>query len=210
MRPYSVCALSVVAALGCAGAEDHPPSADARPDTAVYAQVDTAGVQVPPELLAFCRPGTASLRPAGTHPPSAGDAGAPVSATDLYRQKNSGLDQPVRCVVRRAEDWAALWTAIRQRHLESPPTPPPAVNFEATMVLVAGMGARPSTGYGIGIVDVRRTESGIVATVLRYTPGRGCVAGAAFTEPVHALSIPREDTPIHFIEKVRYGRDCLR
>jgi hypothetical protein len=175
----------------------------------VYAQIDTSSVQVPPELSEFCRPGTASLRPAGTYPRDTIDAGAPVSATDLYREKNSGLDQPVRCLVRRAEDWSALWAAIRQQHLESPPTPPPAVDFDASMVLVAGMGARPSTGWGIGIIDVRRTESGIAVTVLRYTPGL-CPLGAAFTQPVHALSIPRDDTPIHFIEKVRYGRDCLR
>jgi hypothetical protein len=175
----------------------------------VYAEIDTSGVQVPPELSEFCRPGTASLRPAVTHPPGTGDAGAPVSATDLYRDKNSGLDQPVRCVVRRAEEWAALWAAIRQRHLESPPTPPPAVDFETSMVLVVAMGSQSSTGYGIGIINVRRTESGLVVTVLRYTPGR-CRVGAAFTEPVHALSIPRDDIPIHFIEKVRYGRGCLR
>lgn len=208
MRPHPAWVLSVLAVLGCAGAEDRAPSADARPDTAVYAQVDTAGVQMPPELLEFCRPGTASLRPAGAPPAGAEDPGQPVSATDLYRQKNSGLDQPVRCVVRRQEDWAALWAAIRRRHRETPPAPPPAVDFRISTVLVAGMGSHSSTGYGIGIVDVRRTERGIVATVLRNTPGV-CVAGPAFTEPVHALSIPRDDTPIQFIEKIRYGRDCL-
>lgn len=208
MRPHPACVLSVVAVLGCAGAEDHPPSADARPDTAVYAQVDTAGVQVPPELLEFCRPGTASLRPAGAPPPGAGDAGQPVTATSLYRERNSGLDQPVRCVVRHAEEWAALWAAIRRRHRESPPAPPPAVDFESSMVLVAGMGARSSTGWGIGITGVRRTESGVTATVLRSTPGR-CPVGAAFTQPVHVVSIPRTDTPIRFIEKVSFGRDCL-
>lgn len=202
------CVLAFLAAPGCARPEDGSTS-DARPDTVVYAQIDTSGVQVPPELAEFCRPGTASFRPAGTHPPGAGDAGAPVSATDLYRQKSSGLDEPVRCVVRGAEDWATLWAVIRQRHRESPPTPPPAVDFQTRVVLVAGMGPRPSTGYGIGITEVRRTESGIVATVLRYTPGV-CVLGMAVTEPVHAVSIPRADAPVQFIEKVSYGPDCLR
>lgn len=208
MRPHSACVLSAVTVLGCAGAEDHRPASDARPDTVVYAQIDTAGVQVPPELAEFCRPGTASLHPAGAHPPGAGDPGEPLSSIDLYRQKDSGLDQPVRCVVRRPEDWPALWAVIRRRHRESPPAPPPAVDFQRRMVLVAGMGARSSTGWGIGITEVRRTDRGVVATVLRYTPGR-CPVGAAFTQPVHAVSIPREDTPIQFIEKVSYGRDCL-
>lgn len=181
--------LAVLAALGCARPGDRPPASDTRPDTVVYVRIDTSGVRVPPELSEFCRPGTASLRPAGAHPPGAGDPGEPLSATDLYRQKDSGLDQPVRCVVRRAEDWAALWATIRRRCRESPPTPPPAVDFEASLVLVAGMGARSSTGWGIGIIDVRRTEKGITATVLRYTPGM-CPVGAAFTQPVHALSSP--------------------
>lgn len=209
MRFHLPCVLAALAALGCIRAEDRPPASDTRPDTVVHAQIDTTGVQVPPELAEFCRPGTASLRQAGAPPPGAGDPGVPLSATDLYRQKNSGLNQPVRCVVRRPEDWAALWAAVRRRHRESPPVPPPAVDFQTRMVLVAGMGARSSTGWGIGITEVRRTESGLVATVLRYTPGR-CVVGAGVTEPVHALGIPREDLPIRFIEKFRYGRDCLR
>ncbi|MBW3571891.1 MAG: protease complex subunit PrcB family protein [Gemmatimonadetes bacterium] len=203
------CVLAALAALGCIRAEDRPTASDTRPDTVVYAQIDTTGVQVPPGLAEFCGPGTASLRQAGAPPPGADDPGEPLSATDLYRQKSSGLDQPVRCVVRRPEDWAALWAAIRRRSRESPPTPPPAVDFHTRMVLVAGMGPRPSTGYGIGITEVRRTESGIVATVLRYTPGL-CVLGMAVTEPVHAVSIPRADAPVQFIEKVSYGPDCLR
>ncbi|CAA9350269.1 MAG: hypothetical protein AVDCRST_MAG89-3085, partial [uncultured Gemmatimonadetes bacterium] len=162
----------------------------------MYAQIDTSGVQVPPDLAEFCRPGTASLRATGAHPSGSGDSGEPLSATDLYREKNSRLDQPVRCVVRRAEEWAALWSAMTRQ--VSAASPPPPVDFERAMVLVAGMGIQPSTGYGIGVADVRRTANTIEATVLRYTPGL-CTVGMAETEPVHAVSIPRENTPIQFI-----------
>lgn len=206
MTRHLACVLATIAATGCARAEDRPGAPGTRPDTVVYAQIDTIGVQVLAELAEFCRPGTASLQPAAAHPAGA-DPGEPLSATDLYREKNSGLDQPVRCAVRRAEEWAALWATIRRRHRESPPAPAPAVDFQTRMVLVAGMGARSSTGWGIGITDVRRTGSGLVATVLRYTPGR-CVVGAGVTQPVHALSIPREDAPVRFVEKIRYGSDC--
>ncbi|HEX2079797.1 MAG TPA: protease complex subunit PrcB family protein [Longimicrobium sp.] len=173
------------------------------PDTAVYAQIDTAGVQVPPELSAFCHPGTTSLRPAGLPPADA--PGSTVPASDVYREKVVYLGRPVRCVVRRAEEWAALWSAMVRP--VSPVPPLPAVDFRSRMVLVAAMGTQPTTGYGIGIVGVRRTGAGIAATVLRYTPS-GCEVGMAETEPAHAVSVPRTDAPVRFIEKVRYGSDC--
>ncbi|HEX2079796.1 MAG TPA: protease complex subunit PrcB family protein [Longimicrobium sp.] len=204
MKAHLTCALAVLAALGCTRPEDRPRASGA-PDTVVFAQMDTAGVQVPPELSAFCRPGTRSLRPAGA-PPTALEAGDSVPAQDVYREKLVYLGQPVRCVVRRHEEWAALWSAITRGVTLAPPVPP--VDFGTRMVLVAGMGPHPSTGYGIGITGVRRTENGIIATVLRYTPGL-CPVGMGITEPLHAVGIPREETSVEFVERISYGPDCL-
>jgi hypothetical protein len=202
--------LAAAATLACTPAEERSRSSAAVPDTVVYAQIDTAGVQVPAELSAFCRPGTASLRPAGT-PPAGLDApgddapGDTVPALDVYRDKVIYLGQPVRCVVRRAEDWSALWSAMLRP--VSPAPPPPEVDFRSRMVLVAAMGSQSTTGYGIGIVGMRRAAGGLVVTVLRYTPS-GCEVGMAETEPVHAVSVPRTDAPVRFVETVSYGSDC--
>lgn len=205
MRPF-ICVLAAVA--GCTRAEERSAASGALPDTAVHARIDTAAVRVPPELTAFCRPGTASMRPAQAPAPApAGGPGEDVPASTVYSNSFASLNQPVRCVVRRAEDWAVLWSAMRRHVHVSPPEPPPAVDFASRMVLVAGMGPRPTMGYGITISAVRRTDAGLVATVLQHTTG-GCEVGMAETEPVHAVSIPREDTPIHFVEMARYSSDC--
>ncbi|MBW3571893.1 MAG: protease complex subunit PrcB family protein [Gemmatimonadetes bacterium] len=125
----------------------------------------------------------------------------------MYSHDFGSLEQPVRCVVRRAEDWAALWTAMRRNVHVSPPAPPPPVDFGARMVLLAGMGTRPTAGYGIAITGVRRTGAGVVVQVVQSTTG-GCEVGMAETEPIHAVSIPRADAPVQFVENVRYGSHC--
>lgn len=204
LRLHLLWVLAAVALMGCVR-EDSPQPSNARPDTVAYAQIDTAGVQVPPELGAFCRPGTASLRP-GTAPPAVeGGRGESVPAVIIFKHPQTHIRQPVRCVVRQAQDWATLWSAARRGVTPAPPVPP--VDFGASMLLVAGMGPQPSTGYGIAITEVRRTESAIVATVERYVPGV-CPRGAGFTEPMHAIAIPRYNAPVRFVEKVRYGADC--
>lgn len=205
MRLRLACVLA--AALGCAPAEDRAGASGAPPDTAVYAQVDTAAVRVPPELSAFCRPGTASMRPAAAPASLPAGPGEDVTASTVYANPLASLNQPVRCVVRRAQDWAALWSAMRRHIHASPPQPPPPVDFGARMVLMAGMGPRPTMGYGITISRVRRTQAGLVVTVVQHTTG-GCEVGMAETEPVHAVSVPREDVAVHFVEMARYGGGC--
>lgn len=204
---HLACVLAAGAALGCARPGDRPQASDARPDTTVYVQVDTAAVQVPAELAGFCRRGTASMRPAGAPPSAVAAPGEAVPVTPVYSYRFASLGQPVRCVVRRAEDWAALWSAARRYVRESPPLPPPAVDFGSRMVLVAGMGTQPDAGYGITISGVRRTGAGLAVTVLQF-PAGGCEVPMAETEPLHAVSVPRDDAPVQFIEMARYGLDC--
>jgi hypothetical protein len=173
----------------------------------VYAQIDTLHVRVPAELSGFCRAGTESVRPASTPPAAPPAPGDDIPAATVYSHAYGSLEQPVRCVVRRAEDWAALWAAVRRNVHASPPAAAPAVDFGARMVLLAGMGTRPTTAYGIAISGVRRTEAGLVVSVVQSITG-GCEVGMAETEPIHAVSIPRADAPVQFVESVRYGSDC--
>lgn len=207
MRAQFASLLAAAATLACTPAEERSRSSAAVPDTVVYAQIDTAGVQVPPELSAFCRAGTTSMRAGAAPPVPAVALGEAVPVTTVYSHRFASMGPPVRCVVRRAEDWATLWSAARRYIRESPPSPPPAVGFGSSMVLVAGMGAQPDAGYGITITGVRRTEAALVVTVLQFTTG-GCEVPMAETEPVHAVSVPRSDAPVRFIEKARYGSDC--
>ncbi|MBW3571892.1 MAG: protease complex subunit PrcB family protein [Gemmatimonadetes bacterium] len=171
----------------------------------MYAQIDTADVHLPVELSAFCRRGTTSMRQAGAPPAAGHQAGEPVPASTLYKDPHIYLGQPVRCVVRREEDWVTLWSAIKGA--ESPPPPLPPFDFDRGMLLVAGMGPRPTTGYSIEILEVRRTGAELVAVVVQHTPG-GCEVGMGFTEPVHAVAVPHDDAPVAFIEKIRDGPSC--
>ena len=207
MQDRLVCVVAVLAALGCARAEDRARPSDALPDTAVYALIDTAGVQMPAELAGFCRPGTKSMRPAGAPATTAAASGEAVPVTTVYTHRFASLGQPVRCVVRRREDWDTLWSAARRFIHESPPSDPPAVDFGSSMVLVAGMGPQRDMGYGITISAVRRAEARLVVTVVQFTTG-GCEVPMAETEPLHAAVVPREEVPVQFVEMARYDSDC--
>lgn len=206
MKAQLVFGVAAAAALACARAEDASRSSAARPDTAVYANVDTAAVRIAPELSAFCRAGTASIRPAAAPPATAQQTMGLVPTSTLYKDSHVYLGQPVRCVVRRRDEWVALWAAMKGSESPAPPLPP--FDFATGMLLVAGMGPRPTTGYSIEVLEIRRTGAGLVASVVQHTPG-GCEAGMGFTEPVHAVAVPRHEAPVQFIEKVRYGPDCL-
>lgn len=201
------CAVAALATLGCARAEDRARSSDGLADTVVYALIDTADVRVPPELSGFCRPGTASMRPAGAPVTAAAGPGEAVPVPTVYTHRFASLGQPVRCVVRRSEDWDTLWSAARRFIHESPPSAPPAIDFASSMVLVAGMGPQPDMGYGITISGVRRAEARLVVTVLQFTTG-GCEVPMAETEPLHAVVVPRGDLPVQFLEMARYGSEC--
>ncbi|MFL5542199.1 MAG: protease complex subunit PrcB family protein [Longimicrobiaceae bacterium] len=124
----------------------------------------------------------------------------------MHKELNAAVGQPVRCAVRRPEEWAALWSDITRNYVS--PQPLPQVDFGTDMLLVAGMGIRTSTGYSIEIASVHATPGGLAATVVHHLPGNGCVAGMAETEPVHVVSVPRQDGPVRFIEKISYAPDC--
>ena len=174
------------------------------PDSAVYAQVDTGGVRVPPNLAAFCHAGLSALRPGGPRAPF--PAGSTVPTQTVYKEFGEAVGQPVRCVVRGQAEWAALWAEMTRT--QPSPRPLPQVDFGERMLLVAGMGIRPSTGFSIGIDEVRRAGDELAATVVHYLPGDGCTGGMAETEPLDVVSVPRQDGPVRFIEKISYAPDC--
>lgn len=111
----------------------------------------------------------------------------------------SGLDEPVRAVVRDSAAWNALWQAIARPFY--PPPPLPQVDFDRDMVVVAALGARPSSGYDIVIEGARQDTSSIEIALRTSSPAAGCPVSAAVTQPVDLATIPASARPVRFRER---------
>lgn len=111
----------------------------------------------------------------------------------------SGLDDSLRAVVRDSAEWSALWRTIARPFY--PPPPLPVVDFDRDMIVVAALGARPSSGYDIVIEGARQDTSSIEIVLRTSSPAPGCPVSAAMTQPVDLATIPISARPVRFRER---------
>jgi hypothetical protein len=123
----------------------------------------------------------------------------------LGHRHNSGIDTRSRTVVTDSEGWAALWAQIIRGN--SPQPPVPRVDFNREMLIVVGMGVRPTGGYQITIDSVRAINGRVRAYVTEWSPGRLCGVTGAITEPVGLARLRRVTMPVEFVERARVF-DC--
>jgi len=134
-------------------------------------------------------------------PPEQGQAQdrAGVTSERVLSEVYSGIDQPRRLVIREADVWHEFWDeAMGQR---TPVPSAPEIDFESQMIVAAAMGRRGTGGYSIDITDVSRAGNALTATVVETSPGPDCMLTQAFTAPVVAVSVPRTDGPVEYVER---------
>jgi hypothetical protein len=124
----------------------------------------------------------------GAEPPQEPDA-APLAFEILLDAPHSGLDEPVREVVRDAARWQTLWAEIHRR--VSPVPPAPTVEFAREMVIVVGLGTRRSSGFEVQIQSVVMHEDRLEVAVRETCPDPGGMVGMALTHPVQAVRLDR-------------------
>jgi hypothetical protein len=124
-----------------------------------------------------------------------------VSISDSW----SGFQAPTRIVIADAQAWADAWSTIHA-HLTVPPALP-AVDFSTSVLVLAAMGPRSTTGHSVVIQEVRVGGGGALGvTVLERSPGASCVTGQAITSPVHVVEVPRHATTASFtVNTVTYA-----
>lgn len=85
-------------------------------------------------------------------------------------------------VVRDAAEWASLSAG---RFPE-----PPAIDFAAESVVLVSLGTRPTSGYSVEPLDVRRRGTALTIEAIEFTVGR-CVALQVITCPGAVVVVPR-------------------
>ena len=128
-----------------------------------------------------------------------------IPGDSLVRLFHSQFDGPavaVRQVVRDPIRWRRAWIRARSATTDSAP---PAVDFSRQMVIIAGMGSVPSTGFELFIDSVVPIETETLVFV-RSTSSGSCPAGGMEARPVDIVRVPRTTSPVQFMEETEVHR----
>jgi len=144
------------------------------------------------------------------------DQGKPVPITPMGRtisgqripfMIDSSMWDQLRLVVRDRDQWVDVWKRIHSLEWlpnhQNPQLPPlPEIDFSREMIIVAAMGRRPSSAYGIIIDGAYAYERNYrLEVVVRSVENRkGCGAFAIMTAPVDIVRLPRTDRTVLFRE----------
>lgn len=134
-----------------------------------------------------------------------GGGAAELPFDSVYASEQSGIDSPMRTLVRTPGEWASVWASVTG-HVS--PTPPgPEVDFDRFMLVAVGLGRRPSGGYAARITGIESTPARLTVTVEEVEPGPGCIETMALTAPVIVVRVERVDARVSFRE-IRRERSC--
>ncbi|MCK6526295.1 protease complex subunit PrcB family protein [Myxococcota bacterium] len=130
---------------------------------------------------------------------AAAPPGPPVDVVPVVETQQSGVGAEARRVIGSPAEWESFWKEHAAGRL--PPEPPPQVDFERRVVLVAAMGQRRSGGFGIEIAGVEPTPGGgLEVRVATRVPPEGAVTAAVMASPLVAVSVPRPTGPVRWVE----------
>jgi hypothetical protein len=160
------------------------------PLAAVRFEPDTTRADLPAAVRRICSaPARASE---GEPAPVPGARPAPFRV--VSREDQTGMEIPLRCVVRTPEEWGAL-----QRFGKLP-----FVNFPGGTLLVAAMGRQPSTAESLAVEGV--TMRGDTVTALVTAHSFGSVAGDLVTFPLVIVHLPHRPAAVEFVERLQFER----
>jgi hypothetical protein len=130
--------------------------------------------------------------PAAATPP-------PRLVVNVARGPMSGVDAFRTTLARTDEEWQALWTSLPMRRAA------PKVNFENTMIAAVFLGSRPTAGFGIEILDVKRDGDVLVVEYTERVPEEGTASATMITTPYAIAGIPMFAGEVRF-QKVEASR----
>lgn len=162
------------------------------------AAVTVASAQEPPAYPPADPPPPMAEPPAPAEPAEPA-AWEPVVHTVVVDQFYSGISARKRGLIRTEEEWNGFWQDLYGD--QEPIPPPPGIDFDTYMVVVAAMGTRPTEGHGIEISGVLVSEDGIQVEVIETTPGEACVVNETPTAPVTVITVERRQGAVTFNER---------
>lgn len=121
-----------------------------------------------------------------------------VPVTRIEHTAFSGFDTPQRLIIRSQNEWEDLWPTLFHRRLDVPALP--NIDFTQNMVIVAGNGLKPTSGYAVSIAAASTTRRTMTVTVRSVSPGSNCVTFQVITSPIDLVLLPRREK-VTFVEQ---------
>lgn len=122
------------------------------------------------------------------------------------RGDSSGITGKRLLVIRDVDEFTEFWSD--HVSILAPQPAQPDIDFEASMVIAAFAGERPSGGYAITIEDIRENNEFIIVEIEIETPGDNCATTQALTQPHHVVLIDDSDKPVQFSETTVKAPAC--
>ena len=165
-------------------------------------------------LLPISIPGIQVLRAAQDN------QGRPVPITPMGTKRpgprtsfstGGGIAEPLRLVVRDRDAWLDVWKRIHRpdpnRGPYPEPPPLPEIDFSREMIVVAGMGRRPSSAYAIVIDSAYERDDRLEVVVRSVENRKGCGAYMIIIAPVDIVRLPKTERSVVFRE-IEVVPDC--
>ena len=109
----------------------------------------------------------------------------------------SGIEEPLRVVIRDQDAWRDIWKRITSPNRELPSLP--EIDFSSEMIVVVALGTKPSSGYGI-IVDRAFERDDKLEIVVRSLSQKHCGVWPMMTSPADIVRLPKTMRPVVFRE----------
>ena len=133
------------------------------------------------------------------------DSSGSIAWREVASGSHSNIKQASRQVIRDQQQWIKWWQQHNkvQMHIDGKtvPKPPPEVDFEQEMVLVATLGQRSTGGYSIRFTEIRREGDVVTATLQISSPGPDDLVTQALTSPFAVIAIPQHAGRVKFVEE---------
>lgn len=110
----------------------------------------------------------------------------------VARGPMSGVESYREAVARTPAEFEALWSALPMRR------PVPKVNFDSTMIVGLFLGTRPTAGYSVEFVGLKRDGETLVVEYMEHRPGEGTANSQVVTTPYAIAGVPMYGGPVRF------------
>ena len=107
-------------------------------------------------------------------------------------------EKPLRLLIKNRDEFNDFWKGLASPGRFLPPLP--EVDFSKEMIVVLGMGLRPSPGFLIMIDGACEVDGQVELFVSKVEDGPCGVVPAVVTSPGDVVRIPRSDLPVVFRE----------
>jgi hypothetical protein len=106
-----------------------------------------------------------------------------IAFSTVASGRSSQIDEPREVVIRTHQEWLAFWKTHSTQ-------PAPDIDFSKSMIAGIFIGMRPTGGYGVGIVAVRRSGATAVVEYVSSIPDKNQIVIQMLSSPFHLIAIP--------------------